>query len=195
MGENLIVSEGMSLEMLEDALQQGKDVLLLGAEPFNNMPTSFQISLAGRSSGNLATVIGDHPALADLPHDGYCGWQFSRLLEGGRAVCFEDQRVPFDPIIEVVSTHKNVIPQAALFEFSAQSGRVLVCSFRFEDSDPAALWLKNQLIRYAQSEEFAPKHNLTRAQLEILASGKTVSMAANTNVASNKNDKATEKLN
>ncbi len=193
--ENLIVSGDMSLDELKEALRQGKNVLLLGAEPFANMPTSFQIALAGRSSGNLATVISDHPALKDLPHDGYCGWQFRRLLEDGRAVCFEDKRVPFDPIIEVVSTHKNVIPQAALFEFSALNGRVLVCSFHFEDTDPAAVWLKNQLIRYAGSDDFAPKLVLSEEQLEILASAKTAAVTANTNVASNKNDKATQKLN
>ncbi len=194
-GEDLIVSQDMSLEMLTDALEQGRNVLLLGAEPFVNMPTTFQIALAGRASGNLATVISDHPAIADMPHDGYCGWQFCRLLEEGRAVCFEDRRIPFDPIIEVVSTHKNAIPQAALFEFSALNGRALVCSFHFDDTDPAAVWLKNQLIRYAQSDNFAPKHDLTKAQLEILASGKTVNMSANSNVASNKNDKATERMN
>ena len=95
----------------------------------------------------------------------------------------------------MLSTHKNVIPQAALFEFSALNGKVLVCSFHFEDTDPAAVWLKNQLIRYAGSDDFAPKLMLSEAQLEILASAKTAAVTANTNVASNKNDKATQKLN
>ena len=38
-------------------LRDGKDVFLIGAGPFANKPTSFRISLAGRTDGNLVTCI------------------------------------------------------------------------------------------------------------------------------------------
>ena len=60
-----------------------------------------------------ATVIKrDHPIFRDFPHGGYCGWQFRRLMEGGRAVQLE-AGIPFDPIVDVASSVKNVIRQAA----------------------------------------------------------------------------------
>ena len=187
--DKLLVLQGMSTESLIDALAEGKDVVLFGAEPFISLPTSYRIALAGRSSDNLATVINDHPILRDMPHEGFCGWQFGKLLEGGEAVCFESDSVPFDPIIEVVSTHKFVIRQSALFEFNALNGRLLVCSLNFTETDPAAVWLKQQIISYAQSEEFEPKHTLDEEQLMALISGKVTKTAENVNLAFNPNDK------
>ena len=208
---DLIVSDGMPLEELIAAMSDGKDVLLLGAKPFRSLPTTFQMALAGRTSGNLATVIHDHPALKDLPHDGFCGWQFRRLLEKGKAVCFEDDSVPYDPIIELATTHKYAIRQAALFEFRVLNGRLLVCSLcfdnktkggvsrdewgdarihtKFETDDPAALWLKNRLIHYAQSKDFDPVHTLDEKQLHRLANVTFTEAAANNNFSLNTNDK------
>ncbi len=187
---NLLVTPGMGLEELISVLKDGKNVLILGGEPFVTLPTSFQMALAGRTSGNLATVITDHPALENLPHRGFCGWQFRRLLEDGKAVCFETDAVAFDPIVEVVSTHKFAIRQGALFEFAALKGKLLVCSFRFEPSDPAACWLKNGLIRYASGSGFAPVHEISEEQLRALAQCTVTETAANKNFAFNPNDKA-----
>lgn len=97
--------------------------------------------------------------------------------------------MPFNPIIEVVSTHKFAIRQAALFEFQIMGGRLLVCSFNFKDTDPAACWLFNQLISYTQSEEFCPKDTLDAKQLRALTDSKVRKTAANTNFAFNLNDK------
>jgi len=187
--DSLLVSDGMDMDTLLQALDAGKHVLLLGAEPFSCNPTSFQMALAGRSGGNLATVIADHPALSGMPHDGFCGWQFRHLLEDGQAICFETDSVPFDPIVEVVSTHKFAIRQSALFEFQVGRGKLLVCSFRFSDGDPAACWLKNRLIAYASGNEFQPRHAITEAQLRNLANSTVAQVAQNTNVAMNLNDK------
>lgn len=154
-----------------------------------SQPTTFRIALAGRTSGNLATVVSDHPVLKSMPNEGFCGWQFGDLLEGGRAVCFETDEVPFHPIIEVVTSHKYAIRQAALFEFQVMDGRLLVCSLHFKDTDPAASWLLRQLVTYMQSDEFKPKDTLDAQQLRALANSKVKKTAANTNFAFNPNDK------
>ena len=189
MENNLLISEGMPLDELEELLENGKDVLILGTEPFVSLPTTYRIALAGRTSGNLATVVTDHPAYGELPHEGFCGWQFGELLEKGRAVCFESDKVPFDPIIEVVSTHKYIIRQAAMFEFRVGKGRLLVCGLSFKDKDPAAKWLRNSMISYMRSDAFCPKHTISVKQLRALADGKVKKTAANTNLAFNVNDK------
>lgn len=192
---DVLVLENPDNDTLVEALLDGKDVLLLGAAPFVSLPTSFQMSLAGRTNGNLATVIADHPSLEGLPHEGFCGWQFRRLLEGGSAVCFHDMSVPFDPIIEVASSHKYAIRQSILFEFNALKGRMLVCGFQFCDSDPAARWLKSRLICYMQSEAFAPLHTLDEGHLDAMHHGTLIKAAENANRAFNPNDKAAIRKN
>ncbi len=192
---SLVVSYGMSDDELVQYLENGEDVLLFGTDPFQCMPTSYRISLAGRTSGNLATVIDDHPALGKMPHDGFGGWQFASMLEGGSAVVFETEEVPFDPVVEVVSTHKYVIRQAALFEFNALNGRLLVCSFNFDNEDHGAGWLKAQLVTYASSDAFMPQNSIDKDQLLSLINSKVKSAGVNTNEAFNPNDKTAVRKN
>ena len=187
--KELVVKEQMTQEELITALSEGKDVLLLGAEPFVKLPTTFRIGLAGRTSGNLATIVADHPALTDMPNEGFSGWQFSGLMEGGNAICFECDDVPFNPIIEVASTHKYAIRQAAMFEFSVGEGRLLVCGFNFSENDPAALWMKERLVRYMTSDEFNPQDSISTKQLRKLIQSEVTKATGNTNFAYNSNDK------
>ena len=169
-------------------LEKGERVLLLGAGPFKSLKTSFRIGLAGRCSGNYATVIKHgHPALEGMPHDGYCGWQFRRLMEGGEAVQLETD-VPFDPVIDIASAIKNVIRQAMMFEYRVGKGRLMVCSFRFVDGDPAAEWLKDRLVSYVSGDSFNPAHEISVAQLKAVINAPLATGARNSNRARNPND-------
>ena len=66
-------------------------MVLLGMKPFPTpaVPMSFQIGRAGRPQFNLATVIARHPLFDEFPHDGYCDFQFAKMMEGGAAVEFD----------------------------------------------------------------------------------------------------------
>lgn len=189
----LIVSEGMSKKELISALSSGKDVILFGADPFVSSETTFRIACAGYSGGNVATVIAEHPLMEKIPHNGFCGYQFESLLEHGQAVCFDCEDIVFDPIVEIVSSHKNVIKQALMFEFKALSGRLLVCGFNLLENDPCAKWLKAKTIEYAKSDSFNPKHTINKKQLEKLLSIAPVKRAINTNFAFNENDKTAKR--
>ena len=178
----------ISKDDLLAAMSRGERVLLLGTGPFKSRKTSYRIGLAGRPNGNYATVIKPgHPALAGLPHDGYCGWQFRRLMEDGAAVQLE-AGIPFDPIVEVVLSDKFLVRQAALFEYRIGEGRLIVCSFRFGDGDPAAAWLKGRLAEYAASNVFNPAQSLTPEQLRAVIDAPLVSIEKNRNSAANPND-------
>ena len=171
-------------------MSRGERVLLFGAGPFKSLPTTFRIGLAGRCSGNYATVIkAGHPALEGLPNDGFCGWQFRRLMEDGRAVQLE-AGIPFDPIIDIASSDKFPIRQSALFEYRVGEGQLLVCSFNFQAGDPAADWLKARLVEYASSDAFAPELQLTPEELRAVVSAPLLTGEANGNKARNPNDPA-----
>ncbi|MCK5805940.1 MAG: beta galactosidase jelly roll domain-containing protein [Lentisphaeria bacterium] len=141
-------------------LQSGAAVLLLGRGPFPTLPTSFQPACAGRATGNLATAIADHPLLNQLPHAGWCDWQFAPLLNGGSAVVFNDLPLPFAPLLEVVSSFKTIRKQAALFEYRVGRGQLLVCTLNLPENDPGAVFLTAALKAYADSAQFQPQEEL-----------------------------------
>ena len=182
------VAGDISKEDLLAAMERGERVLLLGAGPFRSLPLTFRIGLAGRCAGNYATVIKPgHPALDGMPHEGWCGWQFRRLMEGGRAVQLE-AGVPFDPVIDIASSVKMPIRQAALFEYRVGRGRFMACSFKFGENDPAARWFRARLEDYAASDAFNPAQSLTPEQLRAVIDAPLLSGSANTNRARNPND-------
>ena len=176
-------------------LEQGKNVVLFGAEPFAALSTSFRIALAGRSSGNLATVIADHTVLDGFPNDGFCSWQFANMLDGGSAVCFESEKVKFDPIIEVASTHKYVIRQAAMFELKAINGKLIVCGLNMSENDPGAMLLKEKIIEYAAGEKFNPGNYADKDALCELIHADVKKSSKNANLAFNANDKTAVRKN
>ena len=185
---NVRVVETIGEDELVAAMSAGERVVLLGAGPFKSLPTTYRIGMAGRTSGNYATVIKEgHPALTGMPHEGFCGWQFRRLMEGGRAVQLE-AGVPFDPVIDIASSVKFPIRQAMLFEYRVGKGRLLVCSFAFKAEDPAAAWLRARLVDYAAGEAFNPAQALTPVQLRAVLDAPLLSGAQNKNRARNPND-------
>lgn len=129
-------------------LDAGGHALLLGTGGLPSRPLTFQISVAGRPTGNLALPIRVHPAWGEFPHEGFCDWPFFSLLEGGYAVDFSECRDVFQPILEAVSSFKNLIPQAAVFEWRVGKGRLLVCGLKLSPDDPGAIWLRAALLRY-----------------------------------------------
>ncbi len=184
------VVSNISRDDLLAAMGRGERVLLLGKGPFKSLRTSFRIGLAGRTSGHYATIIKPgHPALEGMPHEGFCGWQFRRLMQNGAAVQLE-AGVPFDPIVEVAASDKYLIRQAMLFEYKVGEGRLLVCSFAFDAKDPAVAWVKARLEAYAASDAFNPKQSLTPDQLRAVIDAPLFSAEANKNVALNPDDPA-----
>lgn len=183
------VVETISEESLVQAMEAGERVVLFGRGPFpatTNM--SFRIGMAGRCTAHLATVVKPgHPALRGLPHAGFCGWQFRRLVEGAAPVQIESG-APFDPILDVASSVKCVIRQSLLFEYRVERGRLLVCTLNFAPGDPASAWLRQRLLDYAASDEFRPAQELTVEGLRAFARTPFVDSGRDTNRARNVND-------
>ena len=187
---SVMIVSNISRDNLLAAMGRGERVLLLGKGPFKSLRTSFRIGLAGRTSGHYATIIKpNHPALEGMPHEGFCGWQFRRLMQNGAAVQLE-AGVPFDPIVEVASSDKYLIRQAMLFEYKVGEGRLLVCSFAFDANDPATAWFKARLEAYAASDAFLPAQSLTPDRLRAVIDAPLFSAEVNKNVALNPDDPA-----
>ena len=195
----ITVLEDTDLETLLLALGRGEDVLLLGRMPFAGASLSFQMAKAGRTAFHSATVIYDHPITRSIPHEGFCGWQFRPMLNGrvewthingkSEAVSFPREGIPFDPIVEVASCHKNAIRRAALFEYRVGEGRLLVSGLTL-DGDVGATYLGHRIATYMKSADFEPRHTITAEMLRLLAESKKDQGVGNTNLSLNPNDKS-----
>ncbi|ASA21598.1 glycoside hydrolase family 2 protein [Paenibacillus donghaensis] len=149
-------------------IANGGKALLLGEKPFPTLPTTFQIMSGGRVQGNNATVVREHPLMMEFPHEGFCDWQFYSMLEGAETVVFNDLEIPFDPIVEVVSSYKMIRKQSSLFELRVGEGRLLVCTLRFDEADCAARYLYYKMLNYMESNAFNPTSTIPPEKLRIL---------------------------
>ena len=197
--EGITVMKNAELDSVIEALGRGERVFVFGKLPFVTASLSFQMAKAGRTAFHTGTVIYDHPVMRRFPHDGFASWQFRPLMNGtvqwtnlngdSAAVCFATDDVPFDPIFEVVSSHKNVIKRAALFEYRVGEGRLMVSGLTF-DGDVGATYMKNLIFDYMRSEEFSPRHSITVEALLRLAGAAVSQGVGNTNLSLNPNDKS-----
>ena len=118
----------ISEDKLVSLMRRGESVVLFGTGPFATLPTSFQIALAGRTAGHLATVISDNPLMEEFCHEGFCSWQFRNMLDGGKSAVLDLADIPFEPLVEAVSTYKYAHREALIFEYRIGEGRLLVCT-------------------------------------------------------------------
>lgn len=184
---NLAVLYDASANDLASALGNGKRVVLFSAKPFASKEVSWQLSVAGRTHGHLATVIADHPVTKDFPNDGFCSNAFSGMMNCSSAV-LDLPSLPHRPIIDVASSYKNAIKEALMFEFGVDNGKLIVCTLNLSESDPGARWLKERILTYAMSDEFIPEQNITLKDLSGLMNEEVTLASVNENAAFNKND-------
>jgi len=186
--KTVTVAEDMDATTLWQKLSIGESVLLLGPGPFASESIIFQQAVAGRTNRHLATVINDHMLMEEFPHEGYCGWQFREMMNGGKAVILDIPKAPFAPMIEIASSYKNAKREALLFEYRVGKGKLLVCSLNLTEADPGACWLRSRLIAYVESDEFNPTLELTILEFAALCEVDFVAQGGNDNEAFNKND-------
>ncbi len=185
---NTIITSEIGARELMQELAAGKNVVLLGHGPFPTLPIYFQIALAGRTEGHLGLIVNDTPLMEPFPGNGYCGFQFRRMLEGGEVIALDLPKAPFKPHVEIVSSYKNARREAMLFEYRVGAGKLFVCALALDENDPAGRWLKQHILSYVMSEEFAPADALTFNELAEVLATEPIIESKNINEATNKND-------
>ncbi|HET6452809.1 MAG TPA: glycoside hydrolase family 2 TIM barrel-domain containing protein [Armatimonadota bacterium] len=167
--EGLLVVRKWNNDAL-DHLNRGGRVILLSADGvFPTVPSVFKPCWwLGDPQGdsNVGTDIADHPAMKGFPHEGWCDLQFVNLLNGSKAVLLDDLPVKIEPIVRCLDVHTTLRNKAYLFEANVGKGRLLVSSMNLSTNDPAAEYLLDQLIRYANSSDFNPRVTLPAEYLQ-----------------------------
>ena len=186
--KGVTLAEGMDADTLAEKMKNGERVVIFGTEPFPSAGISYQLSVAGRTNGHLATVIKDHPLVDGLFAEGYCSRMFASMMDGASAAVVDIARLAHDPIIDIATSYKNAKREALLFEYSVGGGKILVCTLNMKDSDPSAVWLRERILRYANSDAFNPSDRISVTELLAMCGGFDVIDEVNHNEAQNKND-------
>jgi beta-galactosidase len=178
-------------------LENGGRVFLLSEGLFEELDTEFRACYINFAGNNAGTVIRRNPALDAFPHEGFCDLQFYRLLKirrgdvlrNAKTIVLEDFPVTIDPIIRSVDRYQYMRDKAYLFEISVGRGKLLISTLSFfstpnvssnsqpgtpmglekaDFSGPECLFMFDQLVRYALSEEFRPTARISSAVLAKL---------------------------
>ncbi len=172
---DLAISDRLSLRLLQYLYDGGRVWLMPNANQiYDHVQTRYiapfwsYLHFPDSMSFVMGTITHPHPALADFPHDTHSDWQWYSLVNETPAIGLDS--VPFiKPIVEVVDNFNRAKRLAYAFEAQVGAGRLFVSTWRLYDSvvngRPEARHLMNTVLRYLQSEDFAPTEHLSNGQL------------------------------
>jgi len=165
---SLFVTDAFS-EKVVHYVESGGKVLLLGASdlpqvrgPHCNLFRTVPYNTG--DTGNMGTLIADHPALRQFPHEGWCDLQFLRLISGVWPLDLDALKpARIEPIVRCTGHYKTMRNQAYLFEAAMGRGAFVATTFDIAHSLPArpeAQFMLDELLRYCLSAEFKPRNEL-----------------------------------
>jgi hypothetical protein len=116
-----------------------------------------------------------HPALAHFPTEFHSNWQWWRLVKNSRPVVLDDTPADYRPIIQVIDNFARNHKLGLLFETRIGEGKLLVCAIDLLNLQrhPEARQLMHSLLRYVDSQAFAPKAELDGGLLKKLLPGES----------------------
>lgn len=119
--------------------------------------------------GQDGTIIADHPALGDFPHEGFADLQFFRMIRSAPPLDLEGLRLnQGDPIIRVMHCYPLSRPLAYLTECSLGAGSVIFCALDLNQSFPEARYLLTQLCTHAATGTPDPMMEMSAAAVDRL---------------------------
>jgi hypothetical protein len=166
----LLVTTRLGAEIC-DYLKSGGRVLLIEPEPaFAVEKTNFRLA-SWDGGGPSGTILDSkHPALREMPSDGWCDLQFYSLIQGSKTVLLHPLPVKIQPLVRCIDRPTRLADRAYLFEASVGRGKLLVSSFNFAhalaSNDAAGVFLFQRLVHYALGPDFAPEASLPEEALK-----------------------------
>ena len=134
------------------AMEDGKNVVLLKL-PGLVCPPNLSWWALNRQAG---TAIAKHPAFGDFPHDGYLNELLFRILGQTVSANYEVMH-KVDPLMVNYGTDDYLIH---VFQAKVGKGKLLASGLKLLSTEPEAVYLLDNFIRYARSPEFQPTGTL-----------------------------------
>jgi hypothetical protein len=173
---NVVLSEQMDNALAEFVRSGGRVILAAGkglvrphpplfgyVKYFFTPPANYQ----PYDQGQNGTIILDHPALGDFPHEGFADLQFFRLMEESPPLDLDALGLAkSDPVIRVIHRYPVFHPLAYLMECSVGKGGLVLCAMELNPSWPESRYLLAQLCTRAENKDFRPAAQLPAAGFE-----------------------------
>ena len=168
--ENILISDRLDGQV-ETALKAGKKVLLM---PFLNtinsdIPAGFSsifwnTQWTRRQPPHTLGILcnPNHPALREFPTEFHSNWQWWDLVTKSKFMILDEFAPKLRPIVQVVDDWNTNRKLGLIFEAKVGSGKLLVCSIDLHtdlDERPVARQMLQSLVKYMQSDRFAPRQS------------------------------------
>jgi hypothetical protein len=167
---DLLVTTRLGQETI-DYLKAGGRVILPEPESvFSVEKTNFRLS-SWDGGGPSGTILdSSHPALREMPSEGWCDLQFHPLIQGSKTILLNSLPAKIQPLVRCIDRPTRLADRAYLFEVSVGRGKLLVSGFNFaraiDSKDPAGIFLFDRLVRYALGPGFTPVASLPEEALK-----------------------------
>jgi len=191
---SVIISRALD-DATREVLASGKNVLLLPqlTELKNSVQGAFAPDfwnygmfekLAGERNklvapGTLGMLCDpNHPALRNFPSEFHSNWQWFNLLQNSRSIILDSMPTGYRPLIQIIDNYERAHKLAAAFEVKVGPGKLLVCSIDLlgQQDKPEARQLLHSLLKYMNSEQFAPVVTMDAAVVERIVFSNSVEM-------------------
>jgi len=111
-----------------------------------------------------------HPALAHFPTESHSNWQWWHLMRNSRPLVLDRTPADFRPMVQVIDNFERNHKLGVLMETKVGNGKMLVCTIDLlgHQQQPEARQLLHSLLRYMDSDAFAPEHEIAPGLLKTL---------------------------
>jgi hypothetical protein len=177
--ENVLVADQLD-EQVSNALKGGKKVLLM--PPLNSIDSDIPAGFSTifwntqwtrRQPPHTLGILCDpkHPALAKFPTEYHSNWQWWDLVTKSKFMILDEFGPEFRPIVQVIDDWNTNRKLGLTFEAKVGEGKLLVCSIDLRSNlnqRPVARQMLHSLLRYMDSNAFAPEHSIETELLQSL---------------------------
>ncbi len=113
------------------------------------------------------------PALAKFPTEFHSNWQWWHLVKNSRPIMFDDTPDDYRPMVQVIDNFVRNSKLGLIAETKVGKGKMLICAIDLlgHQDKPEARQLLHSLLRYLDSQDFAPKAELDAELLKKLLPG------------------------
>lgn len=112
-----------------------------------------------------------HPALEDFPTDSHSNWQWWDLCNQSKPMVLDGLPAELTPIVQTIDDWNTCRKLGLVFEAQVEQGKLIVCSIDLVKNlaqRPVARQLRQSLLRYMASPQFAPRSAVPVESLQKL---------------------------
>jgi len=145
--------------------------------PMKNVPVFWNIQMTVRPPANRTAkfdaMLGllcdtNHPALAEVPTEPNCDWQWTPLVNNVRSVNLSQAPRSLRPIVSAIDDWNRNWRLGVIFECNVGPGRLLVSAINLDHGSSGLQQLRRSLLDYMAGEKFKPLATLTPEEVGSL---------------------------